>query len=199
MIAYKKKTQLSNGESLSKIYTPPKVCEWIYELVSKPLKDPVSILDPACGTGNLLNPWIRMDRACYGIDCDPDLAFPTLYTNFTFKRTEFENWEKDFSPQLVVCNPPWGDNWARKHYPEVFIQRIFSLFGAKIPLVFLCPMGFRLNQKMNSRRLEWMRNGPEICSIVSCPLDLYADTNFHSEILIYNVPKLKPHYFLPKL
>ncbi len=61
-------------------------------------------------------------------------------------------------------------------------------------------MGFRLNQRKISKRWKWLRdNCPPITSIISLPLDIFDNVQFHSEILIFNVPKLKPHYFLPDL
>jgi type I restriction enzyme M protein len=36
---------------------------------------------------------------------------------------------------------------------------------------------------------------PQISSIVALPKDIYDNVLFHSEILIFNIDGLKPHYF----
>jgi len=60
-------------------------------------------------------------------------------------------------------------------------------------------MGFLLNQRRKSKRWRWLRDcGAEITSIVSLPLDIFPDVEFHNEILIYNVSGINPHYFLPE-
>jgi type I restriction enzyme M protein len=37
---------------------------------------------------------------------------------------------------------------------------------------------------------------PEITSIVSLPKDVFENILFHSEVLIFNMPQLKGHYFV---
>jgi ParB-like chromosome segregation protein Spo0J len=41
------------------------------------------------------------------------------------------------------------------------------------------------------------QNHPPITSIVTLPHDVFQSVKVHSEILLFNMPKLKPHYFLP--
>ena len=61
------------------------------------------------------------------------------------------------------------------------------------------PMGFRLNQRRQSKRFRWCRDsGAKITSIVTLPLNIFPDVEFHSEILIFNVGGVLPHYFLPE-
>ena len=156
-----------------------------------------SSLDPACGSGNLLFPWKEQIDVKKIVGLDNDLALPIIRWIEQFYGN-FETFVPDFQPDLILCNPPWSGHWKRHSYPEVFFNRIITLFGEDVPLVFLCPMGFRLNLKLQSkRRQRFLRHGPEISSIISCPLDMYPDTLFHSEILMFNIPKLKPHYWLP--
>jgi type I restriction enzyme M protein len=61
------------------------------------------------------------------------------------------------------------------------------------------PYGFRLNQTIKSRRWQAFLTGafPPISSILSLPKDIYQDVLFHSEVLFFNIPGLKPHDFFP--
>jgi hypothetical protein len=77
------------------------------------------------------------------------------------------------------------------------------LFGKDIPLVFFAPIGFRLNHTLTSKRYLKFADGiyPSIVSQIALTRDVYnlepqnRKTEFHSEILIFNIPNLKPHYF----
>lgn len=181
------------GKTLSKIYTPPLVADFLHQTV-KHLK-PEIVLDPACGTGNLLVPW----KKCLTVGVDTDMAALATAEHRGIRTTlsNFETYACPFTPGLILCNPPWNGNWKGESYPEVFLRRIVTLFGKDIPIVFLCPMGLRLNQAMKSRRWKWIRDTLTITSIVSCPRDLYPNTEFHSEIIFFNIRRVKPHYWLP--
>jgi len=111
--------------------------------------------------------------------------------------------------------------------PEMFAEKIFKIFGKDVPLVLFVPMGYRLNQRCykesQGTRYRKMRDEfGEITSIVTLPLDLFHNNSFdetipeqirnvkkgimksnikrvetQQEIIFYNMPLLKPHYFLP--
>jgi len=61
-------------------------------------------------------------------------------------------------------------------------------------------MGFCGNLTLSSSRLEKFNNGtyPPIKSVITLPKNIFEGVIFHSEILIFNIPGLKSHYFLPK-
>jgi len=103
----------------------------------------------------------------------------------------------------LAVNQPQSQGYQ---FPKSFSQaKCFALIGNSIHVgtarYFLeqmtCPsvnsprpMGFRLNgqQKGNQKY-------PPISSIISLPLDIFPKVAFHSEILIFNLPNLQPHYF----
>ena len=90
--------------------------------------------------------------------------------------------------------------YGRKLAVEVFMDKVLQLCDNNIPIIMICPMGFRLNQRITSKRWRNMRdNYPKICSIISLPLDIFEDTLFHCEILCFNCDKLEPHYFLDNI
>ena len=81
-------------------------------------------------------------------------------------------------------------------YPELFMRKIVELWGEKKKIVMVVPMGFRLNATLRSERWNWLKNSKlRITSIISLPINIF-EAKFHTEILCFNIPKLKPHYFL---
>ncbi len=208
-----------NNKKNSSIMTPLKVAEFIYSIVGDVLKDKTkyampAVLDPCCGTGNLLNPFhynewvtIGMDINKYTINFEMDEFIQSNFLSNFLKKIDIHDYDLDYD--LIVCNPPFNNEnevnttWLKEHkkgkslLPEVFADKIFELFGYDIPLVLFTPMGMRLNQRKKSKRWKKMRDTwPEISSIVSLPLDIFPDVEFHNEILIFNIFGLKSHYFL---
>jgi type I restriction enzyme M protein len=179
--------------TMNSIYTPAYVAKWLFVL-TKHLK-PATVFDPACGEGALLKPWCRNSMAI-GMDIDAKIEEPK---NWTLLRADFLHSFPNQEPDLVICNPPWCKGPGNKSHPFLFFRRIVELYGPDMPIILLCPMGFRLNQRVRSSRRGWFldANRPEITSVISCPIDMYPDTQFHSEILLFNIPRVKPHYWLP--
>lgn len=141
------------------------------------------VFDPCVGGGPLLAPF---SCPTAGID---------LKTG-----DDFLSWEnpEQLAPSLVVCNPPFNLGGGRKLGSAVFFGRIVELWPtAKI--VLFVPMGFRLNQRLVSKRWRWLRDSaPAITSIISLPLNIFEGVEFHAEILVFNAPELEAHYFLPE-
>ena len=100
---------------------------------------------------------------------------------------------------LVLCNPPFNnDTGSTEFLPERFLRRILEVVPSRTPIVFFSPMALRLDQTSRSSRWRWLRdNCPSISGIISLPHDAFGTVKVHSEILLFNVPKLLPHYFLP--
>ncbi len=153
------------------------------------------VLDPAIGTGRLVAPWHNSGHYIYGCDVD-DIGRTNCHE---FYHGRYEDQADLLRPDLVLCNPPFNGAAGRKLYPEVFLEHTFKLFGHGMPTVMFAPMGMRLNQRRKSTRWRWLRDcGAELTSIVSLPLDAFPGVEFHAEILIFNVRRIKPHYFLPE-
>ena len=177
----------------STIYTPKPVSDYLHNILS-PVIDPAVVLDPAIGKGSLTNPWKNKKSTIIGVDIEQGCK---KYCD-TFIQGKFEDIETwDFEhPDLIVCNPPFNDAAGRSLYPEVFLRKCFLFFGEKVKVVMVVPMGFRLNQRLESERWKYLSNSKaRITSIISLPLDCF-EALFHTEILCFNIPKLKPHYFL---
>lgn len=212
-----------NNKKNSSIMTPLKVSNFIFKLIEQyiyvlkkynnniPLTN-FKILDPCCGKGNLLKPYCKsfpLFFECFGLD----IKKYNFVCDFTFKEQNFLDWNnsENVKPNLIICNPPFNNEneinskWMKENkkgkglLPEIFADKIFELFGVEQPLVLFTPMGMRLNQRKKSSRWRKMRDKyPEITSIISLPLDIFPNVEFHNEILIFNIQELKPHYFLPE-
>lgn len=199
-----------NNPKRNDIVTSLEVAHCLFDIISEHIKIsavnskfPKVILDPAVGTGNLLAPWkqfsvnFNLDIKTIGIDIENynDCVDDFLQTKFE----DITYWNFKM-PDLILCNPPFNQGVGRKLYSYVFLQKIIELFKNTVPVVLFCPMGFRLNQRKHSNRWKWLRNNKvEISSILSLPLDMFNNVEFHNEILFINFPEwygLKPHYFM---
>lgn len=192
-----------NRQKKSTIQTPKGVSRFLYELVGKRIDKSKPVLDPCVGEGSLLKPFDENGFDVIGIDIEKQ-GFPgTQVRNYLkIKKGELKE------PGLVIMNPPFNidpktkahlvENYGgRPLLPEVWLQKAIELFGKSIPIVLFTPYGLRLNQTQQSRRWIKFVDGtyPEICSIISLPKDVFDGILFHSEILIFNVKRLKGHYF----
>ena len=186
----------------SDVYTPVGVASFLFDTLrfaercalARPAQF-LTVLDPAIGTGRLTDPWYQAGRTVVG--CDVADVNPACHRLI---RGRFEDQEGIVPrPDIAICNPPFNGADGKQLYPEVFLRHAFKLFGDTIPIVLFVPMGFRLNQRRKSARWRWLRESrAKIASIVSLPLDIFPDVEFHAEILIFNVAGLEPHYFLPE-
>jgi type I restriction enzyme M protein len=195
-----KRNDYHENKKNSTVYTPVGVAQFLFATLQAPIRrqfdarKQLTVFDPAIGTGRLTDPWYA--AGCNVVGCD---ATDQGARCQQFDHCRFEDFEPPFPPDLVLCNPPFNGAPKKQLYPEVFLKRIFELFGTKTPVVLFVPMGFLLNQRRKSKRWRWLRDcGAELTSIVSLPLDIFEDVEFHSEIVIFNVEQIKPHYFLPE-
>jgi len=178
MSVYVKKD--NKGKKRSDTPTNLKVCEFIHNIVSAKYS-PNKILDPCAGDGRLT------------------FMFNTDTINYEIKEgTDFLKETNKIDCDFVICNPPFNlGGTGRKLSVEVFMDKILELVDKDTPIILITPMGFRLNQRINSKRWRKMRDDyPPITSIISLPIDIFEDTLFHCEILCFNCFELLPHYFL---
>ena len=193
----------------STIYTPSGVCSFLFDLLNPVFKNTCGkIIDPSIGSGNLIKTFLANKYEIAGFDINDDKDRPKqvefINKNFLAETNERED------VSLVICNPPFNTDKRNKDFlkkikkgkallPELFIEKSFELYGDDIPLIIITPMGLRLNQRLHSKRWRKMRDEwPEITSIISMPLNIFDNVEFHNEIIIFNIPQLKPHYFIPE-
>jgi len=160
--------------------TPTWLCDYLHEIITSQYA-PTSILDPCSGDSRLTKKF-NCDIIEYEIKNHKDFLAETNKIDCDF----------------VIMNPPFNVGGSgRKLSVEVFMDKVLELVDNKTPIVLITPMGFRLNQRKNSARWKKVaKDYPAITSILSLPIDTFEDTLFHTEVLFFNTPKLKPHYFI---
>lgn len=165
------------------IETPLELCKFITALVLA-VMTPKKILDPSAGKGNLTRYFPGAEVLSYEIKQGRDF---------------FECTKEDCDDvDIVICNPPFNNSNSRgrgrKLLPELFLKHILEVAPENTPIVLITPIGLRVNVRKASKRLEFLSK-LEISSIVTLPLDLFHEVLIHSEILIFNMPKIgKSHY-----
>jgi len=166
------------------IATPPGVCQFLHDLIA-PKYEVRTILDPCCGNRQALTkPWKKRRKV---------IAYEIT------KGKDFFNCPDHINCDLVLCNPPFNNDLGSSDFlPQLFLEQIFSVVPRKTPVVFFAPMAMRLDQSSRSSRWRWLRDEcPPITSIITLPHDVFEAVKVHSEILLFNMAKLKPHLFLP--
>jgi len=190
------------------IKTPLLICEFLCELLSPALDKRKLIIDVGCGDGRLSERFEHKYWTVLGIDIKKSrklklknfFKLDFLKMNVTCLLS-MGDYNCLLNPALVIFNPPFNNkSTGKKLIPEMWIRKTFEIWGDKIPLVSFAPMGFRLNQRIYSKRWRYFRDEckAEITSIISLPLNVFKNVEFHAEILIWNIPKLKAHYWLSK-
>ena len=155
---------------------------WLCEQVASLFPDVQTVFDPACGDGRLLAPFER--RGCKTVGFDVKQG------------TDFLSGAEPVDCDLCVCNPPFNLGVGRMLGSEVFLRKILARCG-NVQIAMFCPMGFRLNQRMNSARWKWLRDecSAKITSLMALPLDCFEGVEFHAEIVFFNAGHLEPHLF----
>lgn len=196
----------------STVYTPEKLSEFLYSIIKTKINKSSYIFDPCVGKGSLLNPWKNAGWDVVAVDIENQGFDNTIIKNYLELDLKKDLGEK--KPSLVIMNPPfnvgsetisyikdkkYGNGTARPFLPEVWLDKVIELFGNDIPIVMFTPYGFRLNLKSlnnGSKRYVKFKNNviPKISSIISLPVDIYDEVKFHSEIIIFNIKGLDPHY-----
>ena len=156
--------------------TPLWLCNFLYEILS--VREYTKILDCCCGDKRLTNNFKN-----------------SLIINYEIKEgSDFLKETNKIDCDLVIMNPPFNIGRGRNLSVEVFMDKVLSLVNNDVPIVMICPMGYRLNQKKNSKRWKKMREKyPEITTIISLPLDTFEDTLYHSEIICYKLVMFQRH------
>jgi type I restriction enzyme M protein len=193
-------------EKTATIFTPDYVSDFLYEILHRHVSKRGIVIDPCVGKGSLLKPWVRNGYNVLAIDIKRQGYPKTIVRNYL----EIERGEMDgVKASLVIMNPPFNLDKTTKQYisehyggrpllPEVWFQKGVELFGHETPMVMFTPYGFRLNQSQTSKRWKKFidKEYPEITSIISLPKDVFEGILFHSEVLVFNLPQLKGHYYL---
>ena len=175
------------------------------------------ILDTCVGMGALLKPFKKKygdTIETVGVDVMdyPDRQHCDVFLQKNWldvRRTEI-----DFDRVAFCCQfPPFSDfrglselegEWIKgpsrpadkrnSFIPDLFLSRL-EFLKPGLPGYVVTPMGFRLNQRgVSRRRLKYADSLTAIITgIVSLPMDVFEDTQFHCEVLYFNTPGMPPH------
>jgi hypothetical protein len=180
------------------IATPPGLCQFLFDLISPHYPAKV-ILDPCAGLNHALTrPWRGTAKKIIWYEIKRNRDF--------FKRQKALD-----DVELVLCNPPFCANPDGKElFPTKFLARILKIVPAGCPIVFFAPFHFVMNSRIRSNtyagrenRYQWLRDAcPPITSVIPLPQDVFSVDGsgplVHSMILLFNMPKLRPTYFIPQ-
>ena len=175
----------------STIYTPQAVSQFLFNLLAPLFPNTDSlIVDPGCGGYSLLAPWQKTGYHTLGIDNDLT-SLADDYNDFL----SLEQWIYR-QPALILCNPPLN-GMKPQLAPEVWLDKILELFGSDTPIILFAPIGLRVCNSYHGKRYQKFLNGeyPSISSIITLPRTIFPNVEFHTEILIFNISNLQPHYF----
>jgi hypothetical protein len=177
------------------VRTPDGLCQFLYDLIS-PHYPAKRILDPCAGDGALTKPWKGSKVIWYEIKRGKD---------FFQRRNPLPDVE------LVLANVPFSGNPDGKElFPTKSLSHIFAIVPATTPMAIFVPFHFLLNSRVKSNdyagrenRYAWLRDGcPPITSFIPLPQDVYCVDSVrplvHSQILLFNMPRLPPCSFVPK-
>ena len=177
------------------VRTPNGLCQFLHDLISPHYPAKV-ILDPCAGDGALTRPWKGAKVHWYEIKRGKD---------FFRRRNPFPDVE------LVLANVPFSGNPDSKElFPTRFLSKILKIVPVGSPIVFFCPFHFLLNSRVRSNdyagrenRYKWLRDVcPPITSVIPLPQDAFVVDGIgplvHSQILLFNMPRLDPCIFVPE-
>jgi hypothetical protein len=179
----------------SNIYTPAPLANFLFDLLAG--QNFNTVLDPGIGTGALTKPWRASGRMILGCDINPaSKASADVFLEGLFE--QIKQWSHPM-PDVALCNPPWNGAGGKGLYPEIFLRHLVQLFGKELPIALFCPMGLRLNQRLRSPRSQWLRDsGPRITDIIALPLDIFPRVQHQAELILFNLPDIEHHTFLPQ-
>lgn len=178
------------------IYTPLNLSYFIFNKLKDFIPPHSFILDPCVGKGSLLQPWKDAGYKTHGIDIDPNSKANEI-KDFLY----YTKWTEPI-PSLIICNPPFNGSFP-KLAPEIWLDKLVEVFKLKevpIPLAFFTTYQMRVCHSLESKRYQkWLNTWPEISSILCLPDNIFKPHKINSEVIFFNLPRLKPHYFLAEI
>jgi len=97
--------------------------------------------------------------------------------------------------------------YGKAYFPELFLKKIFQMYGADVPIVILTSYTLIMNVRCQTRnamiggqtRQNWLRDcGAKITSVLEMPLDFFPGVKMWWHTLFFNLGNLLPPvWFLP--
>lgn len=183
------------AEKNSTVYTPAKLSKHIFDIVSEEY-DFNTLYDPCIGQGGMTKFFKQNGSTIIGSDVD---SVGEDYCDIFFHQDIKEHsYDTDVKPSLIIMNPPFNGNGKGKNnllYPHLFLKTILEEFGEDIPVIMITGDNFLNNNTLHSSRLKYISDGSfNITSIMTLPLNAFEGIKFNTQVLFFNMPKLKPYY-----
>jgi len=205
-----------NNPKNSCIKTPRSFGEFLYNNIKLWTPDQIvsnklTVLDIGCAEGNLSWKFSEDGRFnIYGVDVDD---YSKEFNGEFFQKDFLEGYDEKFcnlKPDLIFCNPTWNNPkklYGKVYLPELFLKKIFILYGTDVPIVFLTSYTLIMNVRCTTKkamlggitRQSWLRDcEAKITSILEMPLDFFPDVKMWWHTLFFNFQGLDPVWFLPQ-
>jgi len=199
---------------LYSFFTPVWLCEVMYKLAKRNgFKVNGKILEPACGTGNMISV-LDKPQNCTAFELDPlnfaiakkrspkatffNQYFETSFLKkprFTTKLKKPITWLKDYPFDLVIGNPPYGASTNRyssyfkskklniKRMELFFMYQSLLLLKPGGLLVFITGSNFMRNNKTYTNEKQWIGEYAEFVDAYRMP-DVFKYTSVPTDIVI---------------
>lgn len=202
---------------LYSFFTPPWLCEVMYNLAIKNGFEERTgkILEPACGTGNFLEV-LKYPENCTAFELDPlnfqiaqkrvpkaiiyndyfETAFlkaPRFSQVLRETKTQPLTWLKDYPFDLVIGNPPYGNNtnnystYFKPKFKQVeafFMYKSMQLLKKGGLLVFITSSGFMRSATSYKKEKELIGTISEFVDAYRMP-KVFKNTAVPTDILIF--------------
>ena len=202
--------RLSQFESLknsllTSFYTPEQVCKTIIDSLPIDRLQPISVLEPAAGTGNFVRPLTKTfpNASITAIEKDPT-AFSLLATiqNTETLNIPFEQFDSNSKYDLIISNIPFGnfkvynkehanskDIATKKSLSKIhnfFFVRSMKLLSDNGSIAFIAPSGFA-DSLDNQIFREHLVNQANLIFFNRLPIQTFkeAGTKASSDLLIF--------------
>ena len=182
-------------EKNSTVFTPNLLSKHIFNIVSKEY-DFKSLFDPCIGVNGGMTKHFK-DSGVYIYGADIEKGAEKVCDTYFHQDIKASDIPMNVKPELIIFNPPFNGNGRGKNllFPHLFLKTMFNRFGEDIPLVMITGDNFLNNNRKDSKRLKYISESNfEITSIMTLPLNIFDGILFNSQVLFFNMHRLKPFY-----
>lgn len=158
------------------IYTPNEISKLMAEIGK--LFNPKTVLDPACGTGNLLS-YCGYAEKIQGFDINDEILQIAKIINpeITFHSKDFIISDVSYKYNLIISHFPFGERRRinNRSYPieQLFIEKSLSLLSKRGTLICLMPNTF-LTAPIYKATREFILDKYSLELIINLPLNVLS-------------------------
>lgn len=165
-----------DASDLDNTETPPSLCQWLYERITKAGILPRVVLDPCAGNGNLTQPFQQSETISFEIKNGRDFFAQTAKVDC----------------DLVLCNPPWRQL-------EPFLFHIVRCVGRDTPIVHFGPMESLHHPSSPLFRYLLSPDAPTLHAVTVLPSNTFPKVGTQGVILWLNLPAVSNVALAPNM